>query len=85
MKIWIYRSESNSWIYFYMVLNKNWKIDWSQPSIIGLGAEDQGSSWGLLTGIEHLSSPLFLVIRFLLFTYKYKRDLVQLFQCNRNC
>jgi hypothetical protein len=24
MKIWIYWSESNSWIYFYIVLNKNW-------------------------------------------------------------
>jgi hypothetical protein len=31
MKIWIYWSESNSWIYFYIhvVLNKNWKIYWS--------------------------------------------------------
>ena len=28
MKIWIYWSESNSWTYFYIhvVLNKNWKI-----------------------------------------------------------
>ena len=26
MKIWIYWSESNSWISFYIVLNKNWKI-----------------------------------------------------------
>ena len=25
MKIWIYWSKSNSWIYFYIVLNKNWK------------------------------------------------------------
>jgi hypothetical protein len=24
-KIWIYRSESNSWIYFYIILNKIWK------------------------------------------------------------
>ena len=29
MKIWIYWSESNSWIYFYILLNKNWKIYWS--------------------------------------------------------
>ena len=28
MKIWIYWSESNSWIYFYIYLNKNWKIYW---------------------------------------------------------
>jgi hypothetical protein len=26
MKIWIYWSKSNSWIYFYIVLNKNWKF-----------------------------------------------------------
>jgi hypothetical protein len=25
MKLWIYWSESNSWNYFYIVLNKNWK------------------------------------------------------------
>ena len=25
MKIWIYWSESNYWIYFYIVLNKNWQ------------------------------------------------------------
>jgi hypothetical protein len=32
MKIGIYCSESNSWIYFYVVLNKNWKIYWSKQS-----------------------------------------------------
>ena len=37
MKIWIYWSKSNSWIYFYMVLNKNWKIDWSKQSFTGIG------------------------------------------------
>ena len=37
MKIWIYWSESNSWIYFYIVLNKNWKIYWSEQSFTGLG------------------------------------------------
>ena len=26
MNIWIYWSKSNSWIYFYIVLKKNWKI-----------------------------------------------------------
>ena len=37
MKIWIYWSESNSWIYLYIVLNKNWKIYWSEQSFAGLG------------------------------------------------
>jgi hypothetical protein len=32
MKIGIYCSESNSWIYFYVVRNKNWKIYWSKQS-----------------------------------------------------
>jgi hypothetical protein len=38
LKIWIYWSESNSWIY-YLYLNKNWKNYWSQQSFTGLGAE----------------------------------------------
>ena len=29
IKIWIYWSESNSQIYFYIYLNKNWKFYWS--------------------------------------------------------
>ena len=29
MKLWIYWSEANYWIYFYIGLNKNWKIYWS--------------------------------------------------------
>jgi hypothetical protein len=37
MKIGIYWSESNSWIYFYIVLNKNWKIYWCEQSFISLG------------------------------------------------
>jgi hypothetical protein len=37
MKIWIYWSESNSWINFYTVFNKNWKIYWSKQSFTGLG------------------------------------------------
>jgi hypothetical protein len=84
MKIWIYGSKSNSWIYFYIysgtslawtlwnywtsmaqtsdnlntfwqslwvqaseVLNKNWKIYWSEQSFTGLGPEERCSSWGL--------------------------------------
>ena len=39
MKIWIYWSESNSWIYFYIYLNKNWKIYWSYKSFTGLRPE----------------------------------------------
>ena len=39
MKIWIYWSESNSWIYFCIVLNKNWKIYWSEQSF-GTHRED---------------------------------------------
>ena len=51
MKIWInYWSESNSWIYFYIVLNKNWKIYWSQQSLTGLGT-DQCSSWRLTSTV----------------------------------
>jgi len=34
-EILIYWSESNSWIYFYIVLNKNWKIYWSEQSFTG--------------------------------------------------
>ena len=44
MKIWIYWSESNSWIYFYIhtmyvVLNKNWKIYRPEQSFACLGLE----------------------------------------------
>jgi hypothetical protein len=48
MKIRIYWSESNSWIYYiqctqkkciyiYIYLNKNWKMYWSKQSCTGLG------------------------------------------------
>jgi hypothetical protein len=47
MKIWIYWSELNSWINFYIVLNKNWKIYWSEQSFTGLGPEDWCSLWWL--------------------------------------
>ena len=43
MKILIYWSESNSWIYFYMVLNKNWKIYCCEQSLTGLGPDNQCS------------------------------------------
>ena len=40
-KIWIYWSESTSWINFYIVLNKNWKIYWSKlKSFTGIWPED---------------------------------------------
>ena len=39
MKIWIYWSESNSRIYFYIFLKKKLKkIYWSEQSLIGLGS-----------------------------------------------
>ena len=53
MKIWINWFESNSWIYFiyiwvhFVYLNNKWKIYWSEQRFVGLGPEDQGSSWGL--------------------------------------
>ena len=37
--IWIYWSRSNSWIYFYLVLNKNWKIYWPEQSFTCLGLD----------------------------------------------
>ena len=37
MKIWIYWSESNSWIYFDIVLNKNWYIYLSNKVLLVLG------------------------------------------------
>ena len=43
------RFESNSWIYFYIVLKKNWKIYWSEQSFTGFGRDDRCSSWGLGT------------------------------------
>jgi hypothetical protein len=32
---------------FYIYINKNWKIYWSEQSFTGLGLESQCSSWGL--------------------------------------
>jgi hypothetical protein len=34
------------WVHFVYLIN-NWKIYWSEQSFVGLGPEDQGSSWGL--------------------------------------
>jgi hypothetical protein len=45
LKIWIYWSESNSWIYFYIILNKNCQIYWSEHSFTGLGLEDRCLSY----------------------------------------
>jgi hypothetical protein len=47
MNIWIYWSLSNSRIYFYIFLNKNWKNNWSEQNCTGLGPEDWCSSWWL--------------------------------------
>ena len=40
MKIWIYCSESNSRIYFYIFLNKHWKIYWAEQRFIGGHCDD---------------------------------------------
>ena len=58
MSILIYWSESNSWIYFYIVLNENRKIYWFEQSLTGLGPEDRCSLWELclvkqLPGFPH--------------------------------
>jgi hypothetical protein len=34
MNIRIYWFESNSWIYIYIVLNKNWKMYWSEKKFL---------------------------------------------------
>jgi hypothetical protein len=59
MKTLIYWSKSNSWIYFCVVLNKNWKMFWSGQSFSGLGPEDLCWSWGLMH--YHLFSVWYLV------------------------
>ena len=47
-EFWIYWSVSNSRIYYYIVLNKNWKIYWLEQSFTGVGPEVWCSSWGLI-------------------------------------
>jgi hypothetical protein len=39
-------------IIYYIYLNKNWKIYWSEQSFIGLGLEDRCSSWQLYLDIN---------------------------------
>ena len=53
MKIWIYWSKANYLVYFYMVLNKNWKIYWSKQSFTDIAPEERCSTFGLL----HLMTP----------------------------
>ena len=56
MKIWSHWSESNSWIYFYIILNKNWNIYWSKQSFTGLIPKDRCSSRGLSSDLINWSS-----------------------------
>ena len=56
MEISIYWSESNSWIYYYIILNQKVKIDWSVQRFPSVGLENRCSLWGLL-----LISPTFPV------------------------
>ena len=58
VKIWIYWSESISYIYFiYIYLIKNWKIYWSEESFTGLFLD---SSSGLIN--KTLSEPFKKII-----------------------
>jgi hypothetical protein len=69
MKIWIYRSELNSWIFIYILyicLNKNWKIYKSEQSFTALGPEDRCPSWGLPT-----CPKLFKTSKFLMFWFSW--------------
>ena len=52
MKIWIYWCESNAWIYFYLVLNKNWKIYWSKQSLLVLSRRTGGHSGDCISYIK---------------------------------
>jgi hypothetical protein len=54
MKIWMYWSGSQ--IYFYIILNKNWKIYWFKQSFTGLGPEHRCSSWGLQIKCNDMST-----------------------------
>ena len=62
MKIWIYWSKSNSWIYFYKYLNKNWKIYRSEQSFAGVGPEDWCWSWGLYISMVYSVRVIVLLI-----------------------
>jgi hypothetical protein len=52
-KIWIYWSQSNPWIYFYIhvVVKITEKNYWSEQSFTGLGPEGRCSLWGQLNWI----------------------------------
>ena len=65
MKILIYWFKSNSSIYFYLVLNKSWKLYLSEQSLTGLGPEEWCSSWGLLYCLSFLDLQPFDVIKLL--------------------
>ena len=58
-------SKSKSWIYFYIGLNKNFKIYWSEQGFIGIVSEDQCSLWGL---------GEFLRINVMLFYHLFKKN-----------
>jgi hypothetical protein len=64
MEIKIYLSESNSLIYFHLVLDKNWKIYWSKQSFTGLCPQDWYSLWGLILilFVDHLCSNFIFII-----------------------
>jgi hypothetical protein len=87
MKIWIYWSESNSWIYFYIYLNinKNWKIYWSEQYSTGLGPEHRCSWWGLSTGLLY-SDWQFLKRRLAIFCFQISKEkkLIIIFSTQKN-
>jgi hypothetical protein len=62
MKIWIYWSKSNSWIYFYKYLNNNWRIYRSEQSFAGVGPEDWCWSWGLYISMVYSVRVIVLLI-----------------------
>jgi hypothetical protein len=78
MKMKMYLSESNSWIYFHIVLNKNWKIYWSKQSFTSLCPQDRCSSWGLILilFVDHLCSNLIFIIWYFCnnIAWRYQKD-----------
>jgi hypothetical protein len=60
-------SKSNSWIYLYIVLNKNCKNYWCKQSFTGLCPQDRCSSWGLILilVVDHLCSNFIFIIWYL--------------------
>ena len=49
MKMCIYWSKSKFWIYFYIVLNKNWKIHWSKVLLVfGQRTSAHREDWTML-------------------------------------